>query len=65
MFGGKARNYTTIDSCKMRFPQVKLKTIKEALPGDTSDYHKNNTNNSNEKKIFPSFFNKSKNMLSS
>ena len=40
MFGGKARNYTTIDSYKLKFPQVKFKTIKEALPGDTLDYHK-------------------------
>jgi len=39
-FGGKAGNYTTIVSCKMKFPQVKLKTIKEALSRDTLDYHK-------------------------
>jgi len=43
MFGGKARNYTAIDICKLKFPQVKFKTIKEALPGDTPDYHKKQT----------------------
>jgi hypothetical protein len=30
MFGGKAGKFTSIDSCKRRFPQVKLATIKQS-----------------------------------
>jgi hypothetical protein len=40
MLGGKARNYTTTDSYKRKFLGTKLKTINQALLGDTPDYHK-------------------------
>jgi len=40
MLGGEIGNYTTIDSYKIKFPQVELVTINKALLGDTLDYHK-------------------------